>query len=157
MSGDDTKNPEDVSPSEPVVEIPAEPNPPFVEDEKESLPTIAEEPPEIPEVDDEEVPIVPLESEPINMQEAQQKIDIASLQHDVESCKLKRDIITGIKKLYPDRHSDRVLQRMKKSELKELLTELFEEKCRETLVGPELPPPPNRKPQNLSNYGEMAP
>ena len=135
MSGDDTKNPEDVSPSEPVVEIPAESNPPFVEDEKESLPTIAEEPPEISMLDDEEVPIVPLETtEPINMQEAQHKIDIASLQHDVESCKLKRDIITGIKKLYPDRHSDRVLQRMKKSELKELLTELFEEKCRETLV-----------------------
>jgi hypothetical protein len=69
------------------------------------------------------------------------------MRHDISKCKLKRDIIAAIKRLAPDRYSDRQLQRMKKTELKLKLTEVFEEKCKECLVGPEEPQQTDESPE----------
>ena len=59
----------------------------------------------------------------------------ASLRHDVNSAKLKRDIISSIEKLAPSKYKNRDLQRMKKADLKKLLTEVFEQKCHEAMLG----------------------
>ena len=87
------------------------------------------------EVPEDEPDIIPLEQEPIDLAQPAANIDIASIKHDIGKCKLKRDIIDGIKRLAPGRYSDSELKKMKRADLKALLTEVFEAKCRETLVG----------------------
>ena len=75
--------------------------------------------------------------EPIDLTRTETNLDIASMKHDIQKCKLKRDIIEGIKRLAPDRFTDKELKKMTRVNLKKLLTEVFEAKCRETLVGPD--------------------
>ena len=96
-----------------------------------------EEEPAIIEIVDEEKLEEPPCQDPIDLTETETNLDIASLKHDIGKCKLKKDIIEGIKRLAPDRFTNAELKKMTRKDLKKLLTEVFEAKCRETLVGPE--------------------
>ena len=97
-----------------------------------------EEPAIIEIVDEQEEKLEePPCQEPIDLSQTETNLDIASMRHDVQKCKLKRDIISGIKRLAPGRFTDKELKSMKRPELKKLLTAVFEAKCRETLVGPD--------------------
>ena len=110
-------------------------------DEKVSEPEeVKDEEPAIIEIVDEqeeEKLEQPPCQEPIDLSQTETNLDIASMRHDVQKCKLKRDIISGIKRLAPGRFTDKELKSMKRPELKKLLTAVFEAKCRETLVGPD--------------------
>lgn len=94
---------------------------------------------EIQTVIDEEPGIIEIEEkeEPVDLTQTETNLDIASMRHDITKCNLKKDIIEGIQRLQPGKYSNTELRKKKKAELKQLLTDTFEEKCRETLVGPD--------------------
>ena len=108
----------------------------IVEPETKEEP-VEEEPAIIEIVDEEEKLEEPPCQEPVDLSQTETNLDIASMKHDIEKCKLKRDIIEGIKRLAPGRFTNKELKKMTRANLKKLLTEVFEGKCRETLVGPD--------------------
>ncbi len=89
------------------------------EDEKEPEIVVLEEPDEKEEV-------------PPTLLEVSKEIDSAVNRSNIERCKTKAEYIVQIKKLTGD-FSDRVLVRMKKDELKELLAKKFESTLEEVV------------------------
>ncbi len=91
--------------------------------------------------DEKEPPIQELEEKPVSIsddpvfQEVEKKLDEALERSIVKQAKTKNELIVQIKKLGNHDLSDRVLTRMKKSDLKEMLTANFE-KSLEDVISP---------------------